>query len=74
VNRGEWQRRAMAALGYWLARRGSRQGNVIDRLACRVLERLLRFDFDLEDRVRHDRGYDPDELERYQRAGSDGRK
>ncbi len=67
---GEWQRRAMAALGYWLARRGSRQGNVIDRLARRVLDRLLRFDFDLEDRVRFDRGYDPEELERYQRKES----
>jgi hypothetical protein len=70
TQRGEWQRRAMAALGYWLAQRGSRQGNVIDRLARRVLERLLRFDFHLEERVRLDRGYDPEELERYQRKES----
>lgn len=68
TRRSEWQRRTLAEVGYWLARRGSRQGNVFDRLARRVLDRLLRFDFELEDRVRFDRGYDPQELERYQRT------
>jgi len=32
----------------------------------RLLERVLKFNFDLDEMVLMDQGYDPDELDRYQ--------
>ncbi|PWR25332.1 hypothetical protein [Zavarzinia aquatilis] len=60
--------RAIAAkAGFALAKKASRNITLGDRLARRLLERVLRFNFDLDDMVLNDRGYDPDELERYQK-------
>ncbi len=56
----------MAKVGFTLAKRASRNQTWFDRIARRVLERLLKFNFDLDEMVLLDRGYDPDELERYQ--------
>lgn len=60
--------RAFAAkAGFALAKRASRNVTLGDRLARRLLERVLRFNFDLDEMVLNDQGYDPDELERYQK-------
>lgn len=55
-----------AKIGFALARKASRNLTWSDRLARRLLERVLDFDFDLDDMVNAQHGYDPDELERYQ--------
>ena len=34
----------------------------------KLLDRVLKFNFDLDEMVLLDQGYDPDELERYQRG------
>ncbi|MCF4164114.1 hypothetical protein L2U69_00460 [Zavarzinia compransoris] len=61
--------RALAAkAGFALAKRASRNQTLLDRLARRLLGRVLRFDFDLDEMVLMDQGYDPDELERYQKG------
>lgn len=56
----------VAKLGFALAKRASRNRTWSDRLARRLLTRVLHFDFDVDDMVLLDQGYDPDELERYQ--------
>ena len=55
----------MAKVGFWLVKRASRNRSWLDR---RLLGKILRFEFDLYDMVISDRGYDPAELERYQRG------
>jgi hypothetical protein len=65
-------RAVMAKLGFALAKRASRNQTWGDRLSRRVLERVLKFNFDLDEMVLMDQGYDPEELERYQR-GQGGR-
>jgi len=56
----------LAKVGFSLAKKASRNQTWFDRLARRVLERVLKFNFDLDEMVLLDQGYDPDELERYQ--------
>ena len=56
----------LAKVGFALAKRASRNRSWSDRIARRVLERVLKFNFDLDEMVLLDQGYDPDELERYQ--------
>ncbi|MES2684985.1 MAG: hypothetical protein V4650_15800 [Pseudomonadota bacterium] len=56
----------LAKVGFALAKKASRNQTWFDRLARRVLERVLKFNFDLDEMVLLDQGYDPDELERYQ--------
>ncbi len=63
-----WLRAAQAKGAVILAKRGSRNRTWSDRLIRRLLSRVLRFNFDLDDMVLTDQGYDPDELERYQRG------
>ncbi|WP_029889282.1 hypothetical protein [Polycyclovorans algicola] len=57
---------ALAKVGFALAKKASRNQTWFDRIARRVLERVLKFNFDLDEMVLLDQGYDPDELERYQ--------
>lgn len=57
---------ALAKIGFALAKKASRNQTWFDRIARRVLERVLKFNFDLDEMVLLDQGYDPDELERYQ--------
>lgn len=59
-------RAAMAKVGFALAKKASRNQTWFDRIARRILERVLHFNFDLDEMVLTDQGYDPDELERYQ--------
>ncbi|WP_295686568.1 hypothetical protein [uncultured Nevskia sp.] len=59
---------ALAKVGFALAKKASRNQTWFDRLARRVLERVLHFNFDLDEMVLTDQGYDPDELERYQKG------
>lgn len=61
-------RAALAKVGFALAKRASRNQTWFDRLARRILERVLHFNFDLDESVLTDQGYDPDELERYQKG------
>lgn len=61
-------RAAAAKIGFALAKKASRNQTWFDRLARRILERVLHFNFDLDEMVVSDQGYDPDELERYQKG------
>jgi hypothetical protein len=61
-------REAIAKIGFALAKKASRNQTWFDRLARRVLERVLHFNFDLDEMVLTDQGYDPDALERYQKG------
>ena len=69
------QRRAeerKAKISVWIARRASRDTGIIDRLCRRFLSRALgrapAKDFMRDDWVNTDVGFDPDELDRYQRG------
>lgn len=59
-------REVLAKVGFAMAKKASRNQSWSDRLARRVLERVLHFNFDLDEMVLADQGYDPDELDRYQ--------
>lgn len=65
-----WLRVGMAKGAFILARRASRNLTWSDRLIRVLLDRVLKFNFDLDEMVILDQGYDPDELERYQRGES----
>ena len=58
----------------WLARRASRDTGAIDQLCRRLLDRALGLpsedSFMRDDWIDNDEGFDPDELDRYQRGGS----
>ncbi|MEC8849080.1 MAG: hypothetical protein VYB93_07440 [Pseudomonadota bacterium] len=56
----------LAKIGFALAKKASRNQTWFDRIARRILERVLKFNFDLDEMVLMDQGYDPDELDRYQ--------
>tara|TARA_R100001230_G_C5536251_1_gene68504 strand:+ start:90 stop:296 length:207 start_codon:yes stop_codon:yes gene_type:complete len=56
----------LAKVGFALAKKASRNQTWFDRIARRILERVLKFNFDLDEMVLMDQGYDPDELDRYQ--------
>ena len=56
----------LAKIGFALAKKASRNQTWFDRIARRLLERVLKFNFDLDEMVLMDQGYDPDELDRYQ--------
>lgn len=56
----------LAKIGFALAKKASRNQTWFDRIARRNLERVLKFNFDLDEMVLMDQGYDPDELDRYQ--------
>lgn len=59
-------RAAKAKLAFALAMRASRNRTWSDRVARLALEKILRFNFDLDEMVLMDQGYDPDELDAYQ--------
>lgn len=62
---------AVAKLGFALALKASQRHGLLARISRRLLERVLKFDFDLDERVRNDLGYTVEELERYQaRSGT----
>ncbi|SEQ38203.1 hypothetical protein SAMN04488038_10610 [Solimonas aquatica] len=63
-----YRREAMAKIAFALAKKASRNQTWFDRLARRILERVLHFNFDLDEMVIADQGYDPDELTRYQKG------
>ena len=56
----------LAKIGFALAKKASRNQTWFDPIARRILERVLKFNFDLDEMVLMDQGYDPDELDRYQ--------
>ena len=56
----------LAKVGFALAKKALRNQTWFDRIARRILERVLKFNFDLDEMVLMDQGYDPDELDRYQ--------
>lgn len=61
-------RALVAKVGFALAKKASRDRTWSDRLARRLLGRVLAFHFDVDQMVLADQGYDPDELDRYQRG------
>jgi len=67
---------AKARIGIWLAKRSSRETGALDRLCRRVLSRVLQLpeenDFLRDEWVDSDLGFDPDELDRYQRGEGSG--
>lgn len=64
-----------ARIAMWLGKRASRNGGFVDRMCRRVLSRVLALppedDFLRDEWVDTDVGYDPDELDRYQRGESE---
>lgn len=56
----------LAKVAFGLAKRASRNRTLADRASRLILERVLKFNFDLDEMVLTDQGYDPDELTRYQ--------
>ena len=62
----------------WLAQRASRDTGAIDRLCRRLLDRAVAPSADdafmRDDWVDNDEGFDPDELDRYQRGSGRGRE
>lgn len=65
-----------AKIGLWLGKRASRDTGALDRLCRRLLTKLMTLpednDFLRDEWVDSDQGYDPDELDRYQRGESSG--
>lgn len=63
---------AIAKTAFRMAKRASRNQYWSDRLFRVLLDRVLKFNFDQDEMVITDQGYDPDELERYQRGEISG--
>ncbi len=67
---------AKARFAMWLAKRSSRNTNGFDRLCRRILDRILALpeegDFLRDEWVDSDMGFDPDDLDRYQRGEGPG--
>lgn len=65
------ERRA-TAMKMWMAKRSSRNKSFIDRICRRMLEKAMavspEHDFMRDPIVDNDQGFDPDELDRYQRG------
>lgn len=58
----------IAGVGFWLASRASRNRSLLDRMARRVLGRLLGPVGGQDDMVLDNLAYDADELELYERG------
>ena len=70
---GELRKRERSAkLTLWLAARASRYKSMLDRVCRKMIDRATRIDpasdFMRDPLVDNDEGFDPDELERYQRG------
>ena len=65
------ERRAVA-LQMWIAKRSSRNKTIIDRLCRRMIEKAMstppKDDFMRDPLIDDDQGFDPDELDRFQRG------
>ena len=65
------QQRAVA-LKMWMAKRSSRNKSFIDRLCRRMIEKAMATDpdkdFMRDPLIDQDEGFDPDELDRFQRG------
>lgn len=70
-NEKKKERRAVA-IQMWMARRSSRNKSFIDRLCRRMIEKAMATDPDLDfmrdPLIDEDEGFDPDELDRFQRG------
>ncbi len=68
--RDEWAAKATM----WMAARSSRNTTFVDRLCRRLLNRVTtrppETDFMRDPLIDNDQGFDPDELDRYQRGES----
>jgi len=66
------RRERSAALSIWLAGRASRNKSLLDLLCRKILARATRIepdkDFMRDPLIDNDTGFDPEELERYQRG------
>lgn len=66
----------LAKAGIWIVSRSSRNKSLGDKicrvLAIQILKKKPEHDFMQDDLIDQDEGYDPEELERYQR-GEDSR-
>ena len=66
-----WWREQLGALRLWMAGRSARNRTLIDKLCRRVVTRVLEppgEDFMRDPLIDEHKGFDPDELERYQRG------
>ena len=70
--RGYRRRVRAASLGFWLAQRASRNRTCLDRLARRLLGRVLRPVDGQDEMVLANPGYDAEELARYERGETQG--
>lgn len=66
------QRERSATIAIWLASRGSRNRSPLDKLCRWLVNRAVRVspqdDFMRDPLIDEDQGFDPDELDRYQRG------
>lgn len=66
-----WWNEGLASLGLWMAGRSARNRTLVDRLCRRVMTRMLEpsgEDFMRDPVIDEHEGFDPDELDRYQRG------
>ena len=66
-----WWREWFGAFGLWMAGRSARNRTLVDRLCRRMMTRVLEppgEDFMRDPIIDAHEGFDPDELERYQRG------
>ena len=72
LNKADRKRERDAKLLIWLAARASRNQSPLDRLCLWIVDRALRRapeeDFMRDPIVDENEGFDPDELDRYQRG------
>ena len=63
-----------ARIAIWMAARSSRNKTFIDRICRRMITKAMSVDpekdFMRDDYIDNDQGFDPDELDRYQRGDS----
>ena len=66
------KRERSATLALWMAARASRNRSLLDRLCRKLVARATYIepeqDFMRDELIDNDQGFDPDELERYQRG------
>ena len=66
------KRERAATVGLWMAERASRNKTFLDRLCRKLVARATRIeperDFMRDPLIDNDLGFDPDELDRYQRG------
>lgn len=63
-------RERFAKIAFWMAKRASRNRDAVDRMCRAVLGKLLKTEFQVDEMVTADTGFEPEELARYEQGKS----